>query len=193
MVKQAARQQAARQQAARQQRAASCRAAQGESVVVTGGARCTAASPVPLLRQTNSRLGHTPCAAQRPWRHEERGSTARPGPQARACRGPADGTHPPCQHPVGGHHPNPTITRINKRSGTPMPGLTPCTASPWLMVRGNSTAWTTSQGTPDASSWDTQKAGLAGEPHVTTLMLLLKSGDDWTLREQTGGGGHPGC
>ena len=40
--------------------------------------------------------------------------------------------------------------------------LTPCTTIPWLTVSGKSTACATSHGTPEASSCDTQNAGLLG-------------------------------
>lgn len=59
--------------------------------------------------------------------------------------------------------------------------LTPCTTMPWLTVSGNSTACTTSQGTPEASSCDIQNAGLPGLLQLTTDRLLLNSGEDCTV------------
>lgn len=53
-----------------------------------------------------------------------------------------------------------------------------------MMVSGKSTACTTSQGTPEASSWEIQKAGLAGLPQLTTDMEELKSGEDWACGTQ---------
>lgn len=61
----------------------------------------------------------------------------------------------------------------------PAQELTPCTTMPWLMVSGNSTACTISQGTPEASSCETQKAGDKGEPQEPTDRLLEKMGDAW--------------
>lgn len=70
--------------------------------------------------------------------------------------------------------------------------LTPCTTSPWLTVKGKSTACTISQGTPEASSCEIQKAGLAGLPQLTTDMEVLKRGEDWTCGRTRGLGKAPG-
>lgn len=50
---------------------------------------------------------------------------------------------------------------------------------PWLIVSGNRTACTISQGTPEASSCEIQKAGDEGEPQEPTDRLLEKMGDAW--------------
>lgn len=64
--------------------------------------------------------------------------------------------------------------------------LTPCTTMPWLMVSGKSTACTTSQGTPEASSCETQKAGDEGEPQEPTDRVFEKMGDAWICAARVG-------
>ena len=56
--------------------------------------------------------------------------------------------------------------------------LTPCTTRLWLTVSGNRTAWATSHGTPEASSCDSQKAGLPGLPQLTADRLEGASGEE---------------